>query len=101
VGGLLLWFLLTAMLPWGGGTWLVGLAFGGRWNAGEAMMHDANSGAWERMARLYNACPQDKLTELCEAAIAVGTIAPARQEEKNPPAPTPLRPPPRGGHEGE
>ena len=41
VGGALLWFMLTAMLPWGGGTWLAGLASGGRWNAGEAMMQDA------------------------------------------------------------
>jgi hypothetical protein len=68
--------MLTAILPWGGGTWLASLAFGGRWNAGEAMMQDASPAQWDRMARLYKACPQDSTTELCEAAIAVRTIAP-------------------------
>jgi len=28
------------------------------------------------MARLYNACPKDILTELCEAAMTVRTIPP-------------------------
>jgi hypothetical protein len=78
MGGALLWFLLTAMLPWGGGTWLAGLAFGGRWNAGEAMMQDADPVQWERMARLYKACPEDSTTELCQAAEAVKTIPPSR-----------------------
>jgi hypothetical protein len=78
MGGALLWFMLTAMLPWGGGTWLAGLAFGGRWNAGEAMMQEANPIQWERMARLYKACPEDSTTELCEAAEAVRTISPSR-----------------------
>ncbi len=76
LGGALLWFMLTAMLPWGGGTWLASLAFGGRWNAGEAMMQDASPVQWERMVRLYKACPQDSTTELCEAAMAVRTIPP-------------------------
>jgi hypothetical protein len=76
-GGILLWFLLTAFLPWGGGTWLAGLAYGGRWNAGQVMMRDANPAEWERMVRLYNACPQDSLTELCAAAMAVRTVAPS------------------------
>lgn len=75
LGGALLWFMLTAMLPWGGGTWLAGLAFGGRWNAGEAMMQDASLVQWERMARLYKACPQESTTELCEAELAVHTIS--------------------------
>jgi hypothetical protein len=78
MAGALLWFLLTAMLPWGGGTWLAGLAFGGRWNAGEAMMQDASPAQWERMARLYKACPQESTTELCETAEAVRTISPSR-----------------------
>ena len=76
MGGALLWFLLTAMLPWGGGTWLAGLAWGGRWNAGEAMMQDANPAQWDRMVQLYKACPQESTTELCEAAEAVRTILP-------------------------
>ena len=78
MGGALLWFLLTAMLPWGGATWLASLAFDGRWNAGEAMMQDASPGQWERMVRLYKACPQDSATELCEVAITMRTITPAR-----------------------
>jgi hypothetical protein len=84
MGGMLLWFLLTAILPWGGGTWLAGLAFGGRWSAGEAMMQQADPVAWERMVRLYKACPKDSLTELCEATIAVGTIAPSRPVLREP-----------------
>jgi hypothetical protein len=84
MGGVLLWFLLTAMLPWGGGTWLAGLAFGGRWNAGEAMMQDASPAQWERMVRLYKACPQDSTTDLCEAAITVRTITPGQEGAKAP-----------------
>lgn len=76
LAGMLLWFLATALLPWGGGTWLAGLAFGGRWNAGQALLQDASPASWERMLRLYNACPQDSRTELCEAAMAVRTISP-------------------------
>ncbi len=70
--------------PWGSGTWLAGLAFGGRWSAGEAMMQQADPVAWERMVRLYKACPKDSLTELCEATMAVGTIAPSRPLPREP-----------------
>ncbi len=84
LGGALLWFLLTVTLPWGGGTWLASLAFGGRWNAGEAMMQDASPAQWERMARLYKACPQDSTTELCEAAITVRTITPGQEGARAP-----------------
>ena len=84
LGGALLWFFLTAFLPAGGGTWLAGLAFGGRWNAGEAMLRDANPVQWERMVRLYKACPADSTTELCEAAMAVRTIAPGQEVAKAP-----------------
>ena len=83
-GGVLLWFLLTALPPWGGGTWLAGLAFGGRWNAGQAMMQDANPAVWDRMVRLYKACPQDSTTELCEAAMAVWTIPPGQEAARAP-----------------
>lgn len=84
MGGALLWFMLTVTLPWGGGTWLAGLAFGGRWNAGQAMMQDANSAVWDRMVRLYKTCPQDSTTELCEAAITVRTITPGQEDAKTP-----------------
>ena len=84
LGGALLWFFLTAFLPGGGGTWLAGLAFGGRWNAGEAMLQDANPVQWERMVRLYKACSADSTTELCEAAMAVRTISPGQEGAKAP-----------------
>ena len=84
MGGALLWFMLTAVLPWGGGTWLASLAFGGRWNADEAMMQDASPAQWERMARLYKACPQDSTTGLCEAAITVRTITPGQEGARAP-----------------
>ncbi len=74
MGGVFLWFMATALLPWGAGTWLAGLAYGGRWNAGQAMLQDANPASWERMVRLYNACSKDSTTELCEAAMAVRII---------------------------
>jgi hypothetical protein len=90
-----LWFMLTAMLPWGGGTWLAGLAFGGRWNAGEAMMQDASPAQWERMVRLYKACPQDSTTDLCEAAITVRTITKGQEGAKAPAFDT-MPPQPRG-----
>ena len=49
MGGMLLWFLATAMLPWGMGTRLAGLAYGGRWNAGRTMLWDASPETWDRM----------------------------------------------------
>jgi hypothetical protein len=94
MGGALLWFMLTAMLPWGGGTWLASLAFGGRWSAGEAMMQDASPAQWERMVRLYKSCPQDNSTELCEATMAVRTVPPAAQTETRGTAISPSRIPP-------
>ena len=53
MGGMLLWLLATAALPWGVGTQLAGLAYGGRWNAGQVMLRDANPVSWDRMVRLY------------------------------------------------
>lgn len=68
--------LATAALPWGLGTGLAGLAYGGRWNVGQAMLGDASPETWDRMVRLYKACPKDSTTELCEAVLAVRPIAP-------------------------
>ena len=77
VAGLALWFPLVWLTPSGGGTWLAAtLIGGGRWQAGETLMQGANPEQWERMARLYKACPQDSSTELCEATLAVRTIPP-------------------------
>lgn len=96
--GMLLWFLATALLPWGAGTWLGSLAYGGRWNAGQAMLQDAQPALWGRMVRLYNACPKDSTTELCEAAMAVRTIPPGQERMRNgsPPIAS-SRPLPRAG----
>ena len=46
------------------------------WNVGQALMRRGDPEGWDRMARLYNACPQDVATEWCEAATAVRTLAP-------------------------
>lgn len=92
MGGMLLWFLATAALPWGMGTRLAGLAYGGRWDAGQAMLGGANPEMWDRMVRLYNACSRDSTTELCEAVLAVRTIvpdAPAPPEAAHPGAAQP------------
>jgi len=47
------------------------------WNVGQALMRRGDPEGWDRMARLYNVCPQDVATERCEAAMAVRTLAPA------------------------
>ena len=41
-------------------------------------MQGAEPLLWERMARLYNACPKDSTTDLCEAAMTVRTISPGQ-----------------------
>ena len=79
--GIALWIMLIRVLPWDAGTWLasVPLAGGDRWQAGEMLMQKANRASWERMVRLYNACPQNNTTDLCEAAMAVRAIPPSRR----------------------
>lgn len=58
VVGLALQYPLMWLTLFGGGTWLAAtLIGGGRWQAGETLMQDANPEQWERMARLYKACP--------------------------------------------
>ena len=76
VGGVLVWVLATAVLPWGAGTWLAGLGYGGRWPGGQALLREADPVSWERMVRLYQACPVASATAQCEAALAVRTAAP-------------------------
>ena len=78
MGGALLWFMLVAMLPWGAGTWLAALPLGGRCQAGETLIQEADPTTWARMVGLYKACPQGTATELCEAAIAVKTSSPGQ-----------------------
>jgi len=75
----------------------------GRWKTGQTLMHEANLKAWGRMARLYNACPTETSTELCEAAMAVKTIPPGPpvqpapgEAKPAPAAPVPVPSPSRG-----
>ena len=92
MGGVLLWVVLTAVLPWGVGDWMASLPISGgnRWEAGQALLNKSNPSAWERMVRLFNACGE-RSTELCEAAIVVRTMPPIGQEEKAPLTAQPLR----------
>ena len=78
--GALVWLLAAALLPWGAGHWLAArLVGGGQWHAGATLMHEADPEAWNRLMRLYKACPQESSTELCEAALVVRTIPPVGQ----------------------
>jgi hypothetical protein len=75
--GVLLWFLLPLVLPWGAGDWLSALPIGGGpWQAGASLMRRADPAAWERIVRLDRACPPDRATELCAAALAQTTRTP-------------------------
>jgi hypothetical protein len=75
--GVLLWFMLPLILPWGAGDWLSALPIGGGpWQAGAALMQRADPAVWERMVRLYRACPPDSATALCEAAMTARTAPP-------------------------
>ncbi|MGI8553585.1 MAG: DUF6118 family protein [Dehalococcoidia bacterium] len=75
--GLALWYPLVWLTPFGGGHWLAAsLIGGGEWHAGATLMQEADSAAWERMARLYEACG-DQATATCEAAMAPRQPVPA------------------------
>lgn len=87
--GLMLWYPLVVITPWGGGHWLAAtLIGGGRWQAGATLMQEADPGTWGRLMRLYRACPLDTTTELCEAAMAVRTIPPIAQPPAAPAVPS-------------
>ena len=96
LGGVLLWFLLAALLPWGAGDWLASLPIngGGPWGAGQALLDRNSPESWDKMRRLYRACGS-QLTELCEAAITVRTLSVGHEETKAPPVVQPPRPLPR------
>lgn len=85
MGGVLLWVLLAAVLPWGVGDSMAALPISGgdRWEAGQALLNKSNPSAWERMVRLFNACGE-RSTELCEAAIVIRTMPPTEQEGRVP-----------------
>ena len=88
--GFVAWWPLTRVLPRGGGAWLATTVIGGgRWVAGQALMREADPVTWERMTRLYNACPAETVIDLCQAAMA---------ERASPAAPPPI--PPEGAKSG-
>jgi len=97
MAGVLLWFVATGVLPRSGTHWLASLLVGsGEWQAGAEMMAGANPTAWDRVARLDRACGKAS-TELCEAALAVGTTSPGEARPAQPAAvPVPVPAPPRG-----
>jgi hypothetical protein len=70
--GVLLCLGTAALLPRQAGAWMAATIIGGDpWAAGENLMQESNATAFDRMARLYQACPADSSTDLCVAAIAV------------------------------
>jgi len=95
LGGVLLWFMAAAFLPWGVGHRLAVLLVdtGGRWKAGERLMDEADPDAWDRQVRLSKACPPDTLIELCEAAMVVRTIPPGPAVQPTPEAARTVVPP--------
>ena len=94
LGGVLLWFM-AALVPWGVGHRLAAALVdtGGRWKAGEMLMHEADPEAWDRQVRLSKACPPETLIELCEAAMVVRTIPPGPAAQPTPEAARTVAPP--------
>ena len=50
-------------------------------------MEEASPASWDKMVRLYKACPPDSTTDVCEAAEAVRTITPDTTANPSHPAP--------------
>jgi hypothetical protein len=70
--GILLCLGMAALLPRQAGAWMAATMIGGDpWSAGEALMQEGDAAAFNRMVRLYQACPAASTTEFCAAAIAV------------------------------
>ena len=77
--GVLLWLLLIELLPWRVSDRMAVLPLGGSpWETGLALMRRDSPKSFDKMVRLYKACPPDSTTELCEAAMAaVRTMPPS------------------------
>jgi hypothetical protein len=70
--GILLCLGTAALLPRQAGAWMAATIVGGDpWTAGQTLMRDADAASFDRMVRLYQACPLDSPTQLCAAASAV------------------------------
>jgi hypothetical protein len=96
MAGVGLWYVAAGLLPRSVGDGIAAsLIAGDRWHAGETLMEQASPETWDRMARLYKACPQDAATELCTAAMALRAAAPGQMVPRNP-AIAPSQPTPHG-----
>jgi hypothetical protein len=70
--GILLCLGTVALLPRAAGAWVAASIVGGDpWTAGQNLMREGDPATFERMVRLYQACPQNAAVELCRAAMAV------------------------------
>ena len=68
--GVGLWYVLPAMLPWGGGDWLAASLIGGSpWQAGQALMRAGNPSGFNRLVHLSQACGSQPVAR-CIAGIA-------------------------------
>jgi len=76
--GIVLVRVLVAVLPWGGGDGLAAIMVGARnpWEAGEILMHDADSATFDKMVQLYNTCGARPVA-FCTAAIVLDEAAKA------------------------
>jgi hypothetical protein len=70
--GILLCICMVALMPRTAGAWVAASIVGGDpWTAGQTLMREGDPATFERIVRLYQACPQGSSTELCTAAMAV------------------------------
>ena len=68
--GVALWYVLPAVLPWGGGDWLAASLIGGSpWQAGQALMRAGNPSGFNRLVHLSQACGSQPVAR-CIAGIA-------------------------------
>jgi len=80
-GGMLLgvglWYVLPAVLPWGGGDWLAASLIGGSpWQAGQVLMRAGSPSGFTRLVDLSQACGSQPVAR-CIAGIARETTMPA------------------------
>ena len=68
--GVGLWYVLPAVLPWGGGDWLAASLIGGSpWQAGQVLMRAGNPSGFTRLVHLSQACGSQPVAR-CIAGIA-------------------------------
>lgn len=78
MAGVLAWTLMVENLPWGMGTWLAAVPIAGnKWDAGVALLREADPEAFRKMSALYTTCGQQPV-EFCQQAIAEKTVDSAR-----------------------